>query len=177
MRITVSAQASFFENGNYPIFEKLLAAAAIGLMSIGTTKKFIDVQVNPVLVAVGGIGQFVSCPQASYSKRFFESPRGRSTVTIEIDHVNEQMEGDNEQLLCHAGVALIYDCFPRENHVNCLAKFHGGAIGSTGECDIVFTVGATKKAREAVQAFADNDISPTEMVERVEEALFPDISE
>jgi hypothetical protein len=171
MRINVSAEAWFFADKRYPSLERLLAAAAAGCMSVNAVRQGgeIDVQVNPVVMA-STIGQYVFSPKTD-GKKFQMHRNGRSMVTIEIDHVNEQTGGDHEQLLCNIAVVLVRAIYGVWQNQNCWSKLYGGATADTGWCEVQFQRDAIKLTVQTIERFANSEITADVMVATLREPL------
>ncbi|PCI29717.1 hypothetical protein COB52_02285 [Candidatus Kaiserbacteria bacterium] len=176
MRIDISAQRGFFKAKAYPRFEKLLAGAAAGCISVGATNGSdpIDVQVNQVLMA-SHVGQYIFTSGGNI-ERFGVAPRGRSLVTIEIDHVAEQKQGLMEDLLCRTAVALVAHFYNGFYQQNCWLKYYGGEPGSSGFCDDRFSDEAVTKAHAAVESFVNGNSLKGIMAKKLIEALTPNTS-
>ena len=180
MRINVSAQESFFKHQNYPHFEMLLAAAAVGIMSVDMLEQdeVMDLQVNPVVMA-RAIGQYIFYPSRPKGRMaaFTVPTKGHSTVTLEVDHIDEQVQGAvSEQVFCEVAVSLLQACFPGGvvKHPNCWSKLHGSNAGDTGWCDETFEEQQAQEVRTAVEVFVHGTIDASEMHSRVVDALCQD---
>lgn len=174
MRIDVSAPATFFANDAYSEFEKYFAAAAAGLASIDAADpdKPIDVQINPVLMAIS-VGQYVLDPDG----KFEEFTRGRSSATMEIDHINMWTKPITESLLCYTAVALAQAFYPNSTNVNCWSKLHGGKTDDTGWCEIQFHPDRSELAQHAVRSFITGEVNAEELSQLLTRALVSGLEE
>lgn len=155
MRINVSAEAGFFAHPAYPVFKKLLAAVAAGITAAtAEPDTVIDVQINSVVMA-SVIDQFVFTAGSSGS--FSKAPRGPSTVTMEICHVNN-IDMVNGNLLSAAAVSLVYSCFEDQNNVNCWLRRHGRPF-RTGWGDKEHSLHESRMVRDSVSAFINGHMN------------------
>lgn len=175
MRITVSAQADFFRFEHYMKFERLLAAMAAGCMSVKAVnpEEKIDVQINSVL-NYHSAGQYVYDPSYNVSPFGHANP-SRSLVTLEIDHINEQADGDNEQLVCKAAVALVAAVYDTWQAQNCWSKMHGSSKEQTGWAEGIIPSALVKLTLSTVEAFALSEISAAQMVRELRPMLMDEL--